>query len=68
MGVDAKSFNGGVSQFVPKCPVLSPLVLFCPDLCPVLGPAKKDKRGQTGTKQDISGQIGKRPHLASSPI
>ena len=29
---------------------------------------KKDKRGQTGTKRDISGQIGKRAHLASTPI
>ena len=59
--------NGGVSQFVPKCPVLSPFVLFCPSLGPGTG-TNRDKRGQTGTKQDISGQIGKRPHLASTPI
>ena len=58
--------NGGVSQFVPKCPVLSrfvPFVLFCPDLSPFRAP-----RRTNGTKRDISGQIGKRPHLASTPF
>ena len=45
-------------------------VPFCPRLSffgPRMG-TNRDKRGQTGTKQDISGQIGKRPHLASTPI
>ena len=58
--------NGGVSPFVPKCPVVP--------VCPLLsrfvlvpGP-KKDKRGQTGTKRDISGQMGKRLHLGSTPF
>ena len=66
MGVDAKW--GGrfpicpeMSRFVPVCPLLSQFV-------PVPGP-EKDKRGQTGTKRDISGQIGTPPfsiypHLA----
>ena len=47
MGVDA---NWGVSQFVPKCPVLSPFVLFCPELSPFRAPrrTKEDKRGQNG--------------------
>ena len=51
-----------MSRFVPVCPLLSRFV-------PVPGP-KKDKRGQTATKRDILGQIGKRHHLAppfSSP-
>ena len=48
--------NGGV---FPICPEMSRFV-------PVLG-LKKDKRGQTGAKRDISGQIGKRPH-SGSPI
>ena len=59
--------NGGVSQFVPTCPVLSPLVLFCPFLGPGAG-TNRDKRGQTGTKRHMSGQIGKSPHLASTPL
>ena len=49
-----------ISRFVPVRPRLFQFV-------PLLGP-KTDKRGQTGTKRDISGQIGKRPHLASNPI
>ena len=42
--------NGGVSQFVPTCPVLSPFVLFCPDLSPLGAPrrTKEDKWGKTG--------------------
>ena len=64
MGVDAKwgrfPICPEMSRFVPVCPLLSRFV-------PVPGP-KKHKRGQTGTKRDISGQIGKRPHLASTPI
>ena len=45
--------NGGVSQFVPKCPVLSPFVLFCPEMSPFRAPrrTKEDKRGQDGTFQ-----------------
>ena len=56
MGVDAK-LNRGVSQFVPKCPVLSPFVLFCPDLSPFRAPrrTKEDKRGQNGTFRDKLG-------------
>ena len=64
MGVDAKW-----GRF-PICPEMSRLVPVCPRLSrfvPVPGP-KKDKRGQTRTKRDISGQIGKRPHSASTPI
>ena len=51
-------------------PNLSRNVPFCPHLFSfvLLGSRNRDKRGQTGTKQDISGQIGKRPHLASTPI
>ena len=64
MGVDAKwgrfPIRPEMSRFVLVCPRLSRFV-------PVPGP-KKDKRGQTGTKRDISGRIGKRPHLASTPI
>ena len=45
------SLNGGVSQFVPKCPVLSPFVLFCPDLSPFRAPRRTngDKTGHFGT-------------------
>ena len=64
MGVDAKwgrfPICPEMSRFVPVCPLLS-----------FLGPGtwtNRDKRGQTGTKRDILGQIGKRPHLASAPI
>ena len=64
MGVDAKWGRSPIcpemSRFVPVCRLLSRFV-------PVPGP-KKDKRGQMGTKRDISAQIGKRPHLASTPI
>ena len=67
MGVDAKwgrfPICPEMSRFVPVCPLLSRFV-------PVPGP-NRDKRGQSGTKRDISGQIGKRtppfsiyPHLA----
>ena len=49
--------NGGVSQSVPKCPVLSPFVLFCPLLSPFRAPRRteEDKRGQNGTFQDKLG-------------
>ena len=61
MGVDAKwgrfPICPEMSRFVPVCPVLSSL-----------GPRTGNKRGQKGTKQDISEQIGKRPNLASTPI
>ena len=53
-------------QFIPKCPVLSPFVLLV-----LFGPrtgTNWDKRGQTGTQRDMSGQIKKRPHLGSTPI
>ena len=46
--------------FCPACPLLSRFV-------PVPG-TKKDRRGQTGTKQDISGQCGEPPHSGSTPI
>ena len=49
------------SQFVPKRPVLSPFVLFCPSWGPEQGQIGT-KEGQTGTKWDIAGQIGQRPH------
>ena len=49
-----------MSHFVPVCPLLSRVV-------PVLG-LRKDKRGQTRKKRDISGQIGKCPHVGSTPI
>ena len=66
MGVDAKwgrfPICPEMSRFVPVCPLLSRF------FGPVPGPENRDKRGQTGTKRDISGQIGKRPHLASTPI
>ena len=61
----ANTLYMGVSQFVPKCPVLSPFVLFCP----VWGP----ERGQIGTKEDKRGHFGTiwetpafrmHPHLA----
>ena len=64
MGVDAKWGH------FPPCPEMSSFVLVCPLLSrfvPVPGP-EKDKRGQTGKKRDILGQIGKRPHLACTPI
>ena len=50
-------------------PNLSRNVPFCPrfPLLSFLGPGT-GKRGQTGTKGDISGQIGKRPHSASTPF
>ena len=63
MGVDATwgrfPICPEMSRFVPVCPLLSRFV-------PVPGP-KKDKRGQTGTNRDMSGQIGKRPHLGIYP-
>ena len=49
--------NGGVSQFVPKCPVLSLFVLFCPSWGP--------ERGQIGTKEDKRGQNGTKAFCAS---
>ena len=58
MGVDPKW-----GRF-PSCPKMSRSVPVCPRssrFVPVLGP-EKGKRGQMGTKRDISGQIGKRPH------
>ena len=58
--------HGGVSQIVPKCPVLSSFVLFCPLWGPERG--QNGTKRTTGTKRDISGQIGKGPHLASTPI
>ena len=64
MGVDAK-----LGRF-PICPEMSRFVHVCP-LLSVLGPrigTNRDERGQTGTKRDISGEVGKRPHLASTPI
>ena len=60
--------NGGVSQFVPKCPVLSPFVLFCPDLSPF-----RPQDGQKRTNEDKTGHLGTNwetppfsiyPHLA----
>ena len=59
MGVDAKW--GRFSKFVPKCPVLSPFVLFCPFWGPERGQigTNEDKRGQNGTFRD---KLGKRPH------
>ena len=65
MGVDAK---WGRFQFVPKCPVLSTFVLFCPDLSPFRAPrrTKEDKRGQNGTFRDKLGNapFSIYPHLA----
>ena len=49
-----------LSRYVPFCPRLSSFAL--------LGARNGDKRGQMGTERDISGQIGKRPHLASTPV
>ena len=46
--------NGGVSQFAPKCPVLSRFVLFCPSWGPGTV-TKEDKRGQNGTFRDKLG-------------
>ena len=42
--------GGGVSPFVPKCPVLSPFVLFCPLLSPFRAPrrTKEDNGDKTG--------------------
>ena len=48
-----------LSRLVPVCPLLS-----------FVGPGtrtNRDKRGQRGTKQDISGQIGKRPPFRIYP-
>ena len=63
MGVDAKwgrfPICPEMSRFVPVCPLLSRFVL-------VPGP-KKDKRGQTGTKWDISGQMGETPPFSIYP-
>ena len=59
--------NGGVG-FVPKCPVLSPFVLFCPDLSPFWA-----QEGQKRTNGDKTGHFGTNggtppfsiyPHLA----
>ena len=59
MGVGAKwgrfPICPEISCFVPVCPLLSRFV-------PVLGP-KKDIRGQTGTKRDISA-FSIHPHVA----
>ena len=49
-----------MSRFAPVSPLLS-------QFFPVLGP-KKDKRGQTGTKQDIVGPIGNRPPFRINPL
>ena len=61
--------NGGVSQFVPKCPVLSPFVLFCPDLSPFRGPRRKrtngDKTGHFGTNWETP-PFSIYPHLAGT--
>ena len=57
----------------PICPETSRFVPVCPLLF-VLGPrtgTNGDKRGRTGTKRDVSGQMGKRPmmgHLGSTPF
>ena len=67
--------NGGVSPFVPKCPVLCPVrssfVNNVP-ICPRSGPQEGQKR-KNGDKmghsfQFFRGQMGQRPHLASTPI
>ena len=53
----------------PNCPKMSRFVPVCPPLS-LLGPGTGtnwDKRGQTRTQRDISGQLGKRPHLGSTP-
>ena len=64
--------NGGVSQFVPKCFVLSPFVLFCPDLSPF-----RPQEGQKRTNGDKTGHFGTNwetppfsiyPHLAPLKI
>ena len=62
LGNDQGELNGGVSPFVPKCPVLSPSVLFCPDFSSFQAPGrtKEDKQGQNGH----FGQMGKRQDLA----
>ena len=58
-----KESQTGVDPKMGAFPTLSPNVLFCPHMtffCPSLGPERgtnRDKRGQTGTKRDISGQM-----------
>ena len=42
--------NGGVSQFVPKCPVLASFVPICP--------LSRPQKGQKRTNGDKTGQIG----------
>ena len=60
--------NGALSRVVPKRPVLSLFVLFCPDLSPFKAPKRteEDKRGQNGTSRDNLGSAPFRihPHLA----
>ena len=61
MGVDLKC-----GRF-PICPAMSRFVPVCP-LLSFLAPGtrtNRNRRGQTGTKRDISGHMGKRPHLGS---
>ena len=55
MGVDPK--RGAFFQIVPKYPVLSPLVLFCPDLSLLgaLSRTKEDKQEKNGTFLDNLG-------------
>ena len=57
--------NGGVSHFVPKCPVLSPFVLFCPSWGPERGQQRTngDKTGHFGTKWETP-PLSIYPHLA----
>ena len=64
MGVDPKW------GCFPICPEMSRFVPICP-LFVLLGARSednRDKRGPTGTERDISGQMGKRPHLGSTRL
>ena len=56
---------GGVSQFVPTCPVLSPFVLFCPRSGPQEGRKRTngDKTGHFGTNWETP-PFSSYPHLA----
>ena len=62
-----KKINGIPLQgcfFVPNCPGVSRFVPVCPRLSQLIAEKaiNRDKWGQTGIKEDISGHFWKRPH------
>ena len=64
MGVDPLKMGAfpNLSRNVPFCPRLSSFVLLG-----ARNGDNRENRGQTGTTRDISGQIGQRAHVGSTP-